>query len=751
MLAGHEQKDRVSKTRAGHTMKWKFLDAQKHFERHQDAWDELNRAIDGHILLSSAFWKPLVRYFPSKSLLLGIAENKQYPAMILVEQTGLGMWRTFQPAQAPIGPILLGNQEKVEWQIHEILKGLPGLALAFGVTQQDQHFGPFRFFSQNPCAEKMDYITTARISVDGDFEQYWDARGKDLKVNMRKRLRRLDRDGLEVHLDVYEASQDMKSCIEQYGMLEGSGWKGREGTAVTSDNTQGKFYIQMLQALCQNHEGVVFSLRFNDNVVAQKLCVRRNGMIVFLKMAYDEHFRTFAPGYVLQYEVLKRLFADPSIHFAETYGRVNEGWTDKWTNDFRMMYHFNFFRNSSVKSIKQYLRDRQIPSPNTNYENPVTASTASRSVPNGSEAGITEKNIAKKVAQNVSRTRQWDIYDARESFGQYRTLWDELNQNVHQHPLLDSMFVEPLVKHFASSSIYLAISKKDEYPGILLLEDRGKGFWQTFQPSQAPIGLILLGTRRNLSAQIQDLIASLPGFGLGLSVTQQDPDYSVFSPFDELGDAELVPYITTPRISLTGTFEEYWKSRGKDLTRNLARRKKKILEELGEISIVVNRDPKNIPENIRVYGDLEESGWKGSEGTAVAAHNAQGRFYRDMLQEFCSRGEGIVYQLLVDGKPIASDLCVERNGMLIVLKIAYDEQFKNVSPSFVLREQVIQKLYTKKKIQVVEFYGRAREWHEKWTSEIRNMCHLNYYRHRWIQKGREMLKASGVGLTAERR
>ncbi|GJL63546.1 MAG: hypothetical protein NPIRA04_22000 [Nitrospirales bacterium] len=333
-------------------MNWTFYKGHEVFQNYQEQWDNLNANTDNHVLLDSKFWGALIKYFSNEKTLLGISNNREYPGMVLVENVGLGMWSTFQPSQAPIGPILLGNPRNIEEQMRGILKSLPGYALGLGVTQQDPHFGVFDAVETHERVEVKSYMKTARIPIHGDFETYWNKRANDLRGNVRKRLRRLEREGLCPSIDVLQVPEDMRRGIQEYGRMEASGWKGREGTAVTPDNLQGQFYQHLLEQMCQANEGVIYTLRFNEKPVAQKICLRRNGMIVFLKMAYDETYRHLSPGYILQYEILKRLFNDKEIEYVETYGRVNEGWTDKWTNDFRMMYHINYFRHMSIVLAK---------------------------------------------------------------------------------------------------------------------------------------------------------------------------------------------------------------------------------------------------------------------------------------------------------------------------------------------------------------------------------------------------------------
>ncbi len=518
-------------------MKWKFLPAAEVFADYQEQWDCLNQSIDGHILLDSTFWTSLIQFFSTPETLLGISESPEYPGMVLVEKVNQGMWSTFQPPQAPIGPILLGNSNNVVAQIRSMLSSLPGFAFSLAVMQQDPKFGFFHSVVEHHAVEKKDYVKTARIGADGDFETYWSSRGNDLKSSVRKRLRRLEREGVEVSLGVDYEPGAVERCIQQYGKLEESGWKGAKGTAVSSDNVQGKFYASMLKQACQKNEGVIYSLCFNDKTVAQKICLRRNEMMIFLKMAYDEEYRRLAPGYLLQYEMLKRIFADPTVKYIETYGRVNEGWTDKWTDNFRTMYHLNFYRYSGAKVAKRFLSGIRTSYAKTDENNSSTVTQETPSTLNGLDTHGHGTNVADPIDHTHGNRKRkkhlggqsWQMLVARDGFPRYQEMWDELNQGVDNHVLLDSKFVAPLVQYFAGSETVLAIAKNSEYPGMVLVEPNRLGFWRTFQPSQAPVGLILLGSSDHLERQIHRLMATLPGLALGLSVTQQDPDYSVFS------------------------------------------------------------------------------------------------------------------------------------------------------------------------------------------------------------------------------
>jgi hypothetical protein len=341
----------------------------------------------------------------------------------------------------------------------------------------------------------------------------------------------------------------------------------------------------------------------------------------------------------------------------------------------------------------------------------------------------------------------WVLGNAREAFACYRDLWDETNHRLGNHILLDSTFVELLVRHFASANTLIAALTDGQNSGIALVEPVRQGLWQTFQPSQAPLGLILLSPNLNKAGQIHWLIRKLPGYAMGLAILQQDPDLSVFHGSMD-GEFERLDYITTSRLTVTGTFEEYWKTRSHNLVHNLSRQRRRFTEQKVLFELLVERNPACVAKEIGEYGRLEGSSWKAKNGTAITPDNQQGIFYREMLEHFCGRGEGAIYRLNMNGACIASALCLERNDTLIILKITYDESLPKCSPGLLLHEDMLKILFTEKRVNIVEYYGRYTDWHRKWTNETRTMYHLNAYRYRWVASARRVLKLVGGGSTA---
>lgn len=344
---------------------------------------------------------------------------------------------------------------------------------------------------------------------------------------------------------------------------------------------------------------------------------------------------------------------------------------------------------------------------------------------------------------------KWEIIPASTQFQSSRDDWDALNKNLGDHILLDSEFVGALLHHFGNDGVYLGISTDTKHPGMALLARTRWGSWETFQPSQAPMGLILLGSRDQNGDSLLDLIRSLPGYALQCAALHQDPDFSSLPVSPQWPCMEFLDYIQTGSLTIGGTFEQYWESRTADLKRNNARRHRRIAEQGHKLELTVHSDPEAVPACIREYGRLESQGWKGQQGTAVGQDNAQGRFYQDVMTIFCSRKEGLIFELRLDGTPIASELWIGRHGMLVNLKTTYDENLKQFSPGFLMKEALLRNVFDQQKWHVLEFYGRVMDWHLKWINRTRTLYHVNCFRNRWFLNGRNtakrFLKSSATG------
>jgi CelD/BcsL family acetyltransferase involved in cellulose biosynthesis len=325
------------------------LESAVRFKKKAEVWDALNKQCGNLPFLDSLFIGPLLEFFGrgDELLLVGTQNGKTLAAAIL-SRSAWGYFALFQPSQMPLGPLLLLPELALDTVVESLLTKLPGLNLVLGLTQLD----PFIIKRPNSRSSfsTLDYIQTAWVEISGEFDDYWAARGKNLRQNMRKQRNKLSADGVQVSLDVLRDKENVFDAIRQYGILESRSWKSEEGTAVSLENGQGRFYKAMLESFCRVGRGVIYRYRFDDQVVAMDLCIESGEQLVILKTAYDSSNKGLSPAFLMREEQFKKLFADRVIRRVEFFGKLME-WHLRWTERSRTLYHANIYRNSLIPKL----------------------------------------------------------------------------------------------------------------------------------------------------------------------------------------------------------------------------------------------------------------------------------------------------------------------------------------------------------------------------------------------------------------
>ena len=318
--------------------------------------------------------------------------------------------------------------------------------------------------------------------------------------------------------------------------------------------------------------------------------------------------------------------------------------------------------------------------------------------------------------------------------------WDALHATTRGVPFLQSAFMRPALEILGDGTECVAICGSRAQPAAMgIFVPDGHGRWRTFQPSQLPIGAFLTQADIDLDRSLGELIDALSSTTILLAITQQDPD--ILRRPSASATIETVDYIETARVSVVGSFADYWAARGKNLRHNVKRQRAKLDEANTPGKLEVVEEAHEVAAAIAEYGRLETAGWKSDEGTAVHPDNAQGRFYCAMLENFCRAGTGRIYRYRIGEHIAAMDLCIEHADVLTVLKTTYDESMRAASPATLMRHEYFATLFEGGRIRRIEFYGRLMEWHTRWTNEVRTLYHINRYRSGWLKRAREAVKS----------
>lgn len=332
-------------------MSWELAPAS-HFAEHAPTWRALH--ADGCALLAVEFVQALLDAFGDGSEWLAqYRQAGQVVVMTIVRTPRRGIWETFQPSQAPItlwleqpGAVAPRAMARL---LDRLMAVLPGSPLLLSLTQRDPALHP----SPLPRARLRvaPYVDTARIALAGTFDDFWLARGKNLRANMKKQRARLAREGTATRLDITRDGLDMTAAVRDFGQLESAGWKAGHGTAIDGANAQGRFYRAMLTAMAQRGAASAYRYWLGDRLVAMNLCVADGQHLIILKTTYDETLDAhYTPAFLMLEEMCRQQFAEQQLDGIEFYGKVMD-WHRRWSDDVRTLYHVNHYRVPGLESL----------------------------------------------------------------------------------------------------------------------------------------------------------------------------------------------------------------------------------------------------------------------------------------------------------------------------------------------------------------------------------------------------------------
>jgi CelD/BcsL family acetyltransferase involved in cellulose biosynthesis len=177
-----------------------------------------------------------------------------------------------------------------------------------------------------------------------------------------------------------------------------------------------------------------------------------------------------------------------------------------------------------------------------------------------------------------------------------------------------------------------------------------------------------------------------------------------------------------PYLPLTSNWNEYFTSLGSKFRQNLRNRLSR-LSQFGEPTLEVLADPGAIRAGRADAQRLEDSGWKGTEGTGIASDRAVQRFYTLLTERANECAWLRLLFLSVGGRRIATSYAAIYAHKLFLLKTGYDPEFAKCSPFKLLTYFALQHAFDQGYTEF-DFLGDTEPWKLEWTSTTR--------RHDWL-------------------
>lgn len=148
----------------------------------------------------------------------------------------------------------------------------------------------------------------------------------------RKKLRRHRRQlgealGGEVRtIEMLASGVDLDAAVHEFLRLEAAGWKGERGTALASRPGDAEFFRAACAALHSEGRLQIWRFGIPERTAAMACAALAGGTVFHLKVAYDEEFAHYSPGFQLDLDLLDEFHADAGLQCLDSCtGGDNEG------------------------------------------------------------------------------------------------------------------------------------------------------------------------------------------------------------------------------------------------------------------------------------------------------------------------------------------------------------------------------------------------------------------------------------------
>jgi CelD/BcsL family acetyltransferase involved in cellulose biosynthesis len=311
-------------------------------------WADLaRRALEPNAFFEPGFALAAVKLFPARS----------QPRFVAVWAEGGSLEPRRLMALYPIAPpgrmfgdrfvrLWLHKQAALATPLVDRRNAAPALAALFGWLERHMPKAPGIVFQKiarsgptfeallaaaQSCGRQTEildqYARAAFFHGEDADEAFERASSRKALKELHRRRRRLEGLGRVEHLRLAKP-EDVRQAVEDFLALEASGWKRGRG-ALLSQPLLAAFFRAATCALAGEGKCQIHSLTLDGRPLAMGVVIESGGRAFFWKIAFDEDYRSQAPGVELVHELTKAQTARADLDMTDSCAIANHPMIDR--------------------------------------------------------------------------------------------------------------------------------------------------------------------------------------------------------------------------------------------------------------------------------------------------------------------------------------------------------------------------------------------------------------------------------------
>jgi CelD/BcsL family acetyltransferase involved in cellulose biosynthesis len=338
-----------------------------------------------------------------------------------------------------------------------------------------------------------------------------------------------------------------------------------------------------------------------------------------------------------------------------------------------------------------------------------------------------------------------DVVEGRDAFVQLEREWNAaLARGPRDEPMLRHEWLRAWIENFAPGATlrtFVAREGREICAALPLIETREQSAdtcfvpmvtWHTPSNDHSQRSGVLLGRRGDEGLRlIWETLAGNDGWDrLRLrDLPAGAPEWQLRDHAEGAGyPCGLWVSLRSPYLLLPKSYEAVEQALDGKFRQNLRRRRRRMAER-GEVkyALVDPKDGKAVDDALADLFEIEASGWKGREGTAIALRPELVGFYAQIARDAARRGALALGTLALAGKVVAAHLSIVHGKRHYLIKIGYDESLHEYSPGQQMVADAIRDSCARG-LSEFDFLGPCMDWKLDWESQLRTHLWLTIFR-----------------------
>lgn len=202
-------------------------------------------------------------------------------------------------------------------------------------------------------------IVTPFVRVDQPWQEFYASRPRKFRKSLNHKLNRFDKDG-QFTVSEMPLTSAFDATMENIVAISEKSWKASIGNDLKANIKSREFLSNLIECFGKRGDMKVWMVKRKEIPVAYELHLHCDGIVYPIRADYNEAFKAYSPGSVLECIALKSIFENGSS--TQYYTCADNYWYLRgWASDYETYCNLEVFGSSPKMKMLYRLEYRAIP------------------------------------------------------------------------------------------------------------------------------------------------------------------------------------------------------------------------------------------------------------------------------------------------------------------------------------------------------------------------------------------------------